>query len=172
MNDLTGYLETIAGFSAGLPEKEGYLARNPADFVLRNGCAMTDILPVPKGKMRKLKECFYNASMLAIFDPRFAYCEGYATAVIPVPHAWCIAKHKGKWMVWDNTWRQPGTEYYGVAITTEYLKQSLLSNKYYGVIDAYGHGWPMLRTDPKRWVHPAMKELHEARTNLRPAKAA
>lgn len=173
MSDLTRYLETIAGFCAGLPEKEGYHSRNPADFVLRHGCIMPDILPVPKRRLLKIKQCFYNASMLALREQkRFIYCEGFATSIIPVAHAWCIAKHNGTWMVWDNTWRKPGAEYYGVAITAEYLKHALLENKHYGVIDAYHTNWPMLRSDPARWVHPAMKEIYESKTTARSEKAA
>ena len=55
-------------------------------------------------KPGEMKGCFVNAYQLAIRNPRrFFYVEGYAMAVIPTEHAWCVDRAGN---VIDNT---PGT---------------------------------------------------------------
>lgn len=161
MSDLTDYLKMLAAFP-GLPKEDGYHSNNVAAFILNHGTNMADIMPVPKSRMGKIKECYSNATHLAISDPRYVYCEGYAIGIIPVPHAWCLVEHGHKWFVWDNTWREPGDEYYGVPITTDYLRHAVIKSKHYGCIDSWNTHWPMLKSDPDRWLHPVINQLRGA----------
>jgi hypothetical protein len=124
------------------------------DFILRNGQPWRPARKPHWVRFGTIKECFCNAARLVLAHDDLIYCEGYAAgAVIPVMHAWAI---DNEGTVIDNTWRTVGTEYFGVAVQRSYLHRALARQKYYGLIDAYTHRWPMLRADPKTWRHPIM----------------
>lgn len=81
------------------------------------------------------KACYENASLLALRRPDLTYVEGFATIPLvegmPFAHAWLV-DHKGT--VIDPTWEAPGTSYFGIPFTTEYLQETLLRNKVYGML--------------------------------------
>ena len=117
------------------------------DFVLRNGRSFK-VAPLPEDVARsKLRECFLNASVLALaFPDDYIYVEGYAmpsNIPFPVHHAWVVDKHTGA--VVDNTWNPVGTAYYGVEFSTEFLRKRLVVQKTYGLIDDWPNKWPLLR---------------------------
>ncbi len=125
------------------------------EFILRQGRSWpTRLKPgwIPWGIV---KECYRNAAQLALQDIGYIYCEGYVATVFPVLHAWCVSATTGQ--VIDNTLRKPGAEYFGIAFRRLYLVQQLSKNQYYGLIDDWHNGWPLLRTPIKRWRHPIMR---------------
>lgn len=74
----------------------------------------------PRGLQRGPKRnCFGNAMHAAIANPDLIYCEGYANAVIPTMHAWCV---DGEGTVWDPTWdEEQGRDYYGIPFNIDFV---------------------------------------------------
>ena len=90
----------------------------------------------------KKKECYSNALHLATERPDLIYCEGYAFGrVFPVMHAWCCTK-KGE--VVDPTW-DDGKDYFGVPFDRKFVWKTVTDRGYYGVIDDWQNGWPLVR---------------------------
>lgn len=78
-----------------------------------------------------------NAARLAMDNPDLTYVEGYADSdLFPMEHAW-VVDPDGR--VIDNTWRKPGTVYYGVPFTRKFLMRALGVSGYYGLL-GYAHG--------------------------------
>lgn len=115
------------------------------DFILREGYLMGNRSPRSDRLRRgRPKECYHNAYLLALSNPRLIYCEGYAVSgnvPLPVAHAWCIDE-KGN--VIDPTWKD-GRSYYGVPFKIAYVSEKNRSKKNYGIIDNWEHKWPLLR---------------------------
>lgn len=87
----------------------------------------------PKG-IRKGKdgECFANAYHVAA-DKGWQYVEGFARSIIFVHHAWVI-DDRGN--VVETTWKEPGTEYYGIPLDMQFIHQVFLETRVYGVLNA------------------------------------
>lgn len=101
-----------------------------------------------------IKECFSNALTLALTLPGWVYCEGYATATIPVPvlHGWCL---NADGVVVDPTWDE-GTGYYGIPLDP--LK---------ALTYCAGQGrWGIL---PNDWMNDTVLLRTDAITDLLPA---
>lgn len=138
----------------------GYV--NLTDFVLQHGRQFTPTKRLPKGiRCGKLKTCYTTAGRIAIDRDDLIYCEGFACGVIPVMHAWLVDKEGN---VIDPTWRQTvdgvdyrGVEYFGVPISHEYFTEHLCKYEKYALIDAWEHGWPMLKDSPEKFLHPQFK---------------
>ena len=90
----------------------------------------------------EIKECFKNSAMAACLCRDLIYCEGYACGFIPVMHAWCVTLD-GRLV--ELTWRDIGTEYFGIPFKSEFLRRKLLESKYYGLIDDWHNNWPLVR---------------------------
>ncbi len=154
-----GYLQKVHKMvsTSGVRPVNGYCCID--HFVLVNGAHMRPCpkrqwpLSAVKGPER---ECFRNAALVAMADKDLIYCEGYALGIIPLMHVWVI---DAKGRVIDNTWERPGRDYYGVAIRTEYLRDQLLKQKVYGLIDQPTQDWPLVRAPVKQWRHPIMETL-------------
>jgi len=77
---------------------------------------------------------------------RLVYCEGYATGVIPVHHAWLL--YDGQ--VIDPTWdgriapANQQVEYYGVAFSYDYVIRTALKTEYYGILDNFVEHYPLI----------------------------
>lgn len=128
------------------------------EFILTNGRDWK-VAPNMRGvKRMKLKECFANATRVALSSDRFVYCEGFASGIIPVHHAWLIDEHG---LVVDNTWRQPGAEYFGVAFKRKYLYQRLVGQRFYGLLDT-PPDFPLL-TEAGLRVSEYRHERHETK---------
>lgn len=103
------------------------------DFILDRGKAFRSS-PVPdklpksiNPKRFKVKECFYNAQMLALqYD--YDYYEGFAVSIIPTEHAWALLPDG---QLLDLTWDKVrnGTEtfdYFGVLIPSKFIAKHML----------------------------------------------
>lgn len=117
------------------------------EFVLRNGRQM-DPSPLPSGiKRGPMKQCYQNAGRIALSRLEFTYVEGYAISIIPVLHGWLIDS-EGR--VVDPTWKD-GLEYFGVPISTRYLRRHVLEHGVWGVIDGWDRNWPILHAKSAEW---------------------
>lgn len=107
-------------------------------WLLGYGCDMRyEPLPegYPKYLPRTLKQCYSNALFLAQSDPkRYIYCEGIATNLIPVSHAWCLDMGRG--CVVDPTWdglRNTPDSYLGVPFNLKFALGVVLKYGCYGL---------------------------------------
>ncbi len=131
-----------------------------ADLLLQHGREFNS-KPFPKGTPLRggPKACFHNAGLLALGWPeKYLYCEGYATGIIPVHHAWVLDLEDG--LVVDNTWTgeageeistgRPtrGTQYFGIAFNREYLQLVVDRGHELSLLDQWQAGWPLLQGGP------------------------
>jgi len=80
----------------------------------------------------ELKQCYRNASNLAISHANLRYVEGYGVfRGIPVQHAWVYDMVTG--LHHEVTWPEEGREYYGVVFDTAYITSLMLKTERYGV---------------------------------------
>lgn len=133
--------------------------RSIMDFVARNGRSFEPTNTLPNNVRRGIpRQCFANAARLVMRRPGFIYCEGYGLTLIPVMHAWVI---DGNGRVIDPTWtgQTIASEYFGIAICTDFLRRTLAEQKHFGLIDAWESGYPMIEAPVSAWRHPIMDEL-------------
>jgi hypothetical protein len=77
----------------------------------------------PRGfKLGKPRECYANASTLALVEDDLAYCEGIVEAGLPllIEHGWCVRDGR----VIEVTLKKPALSYFGVLIDLETLAQA------------------------------------------------
>ena len=118
------------------------------EFILQYGQHYPEYQTKPKWvKKGIIKECFSNClhALMGNSD-RLIYCEGYASGVIPVHHAWLMLDGK----VVDPTWHgrdivSPKTEYFGIQFNTQYVLKVARESGYYGVLDNFAQNYPLLR---------------------------
>ena len=107
------------------------------DFVLERGVEFTSAPrpnKLPNGidpRRFKLKECFYNAQLLAL-QYNYTYFEGFATSIIPTEHAWVLTHDN---VLLDLTWDKVrnGNEtfdYFGVKIPSEFIEEHMYDTGY------------------------------------------
>lgn len=97
-----------------------------------------------KYRKGKIKECFSNAFNLANNYPdELTYVEGFACGIIAVNHAWCVDKNL---RVVDNTWKpDQSKEYFGIPFEIEFVCETILRKKTYGVLEDWESDFPLLR---------------------------
>lgn len=158
INDVASFLKASTRMMSAMGQTGGFHGYNSLyDFVSQHGRTWTPGTK-PKGiEWGRIKNCYQNAAELVLYDNRreLIYVEGYAAGIIPVMHAWCVTPEG---VVVDNTWRTPGTDYFGIPFSREYLRESLLTHEVYGLIDLWKCRWPLLSLPRERWIHPLWKE--------------
>jgi hypothetical protein len=106
-----------------------------------------------------LKQCFKNASAMAVFDERWIYCEGfairYALDIALGEHAWVLDAANNCEVV-DPTWRDTKDGLYlGIPFSQTYLQNHLMDRGYYGVLVTHDWSVPALFRQPvEEWLHP------------------
>lgn len=106
-----------------------------------------------------MKMCFHNAATAALKDRSLIYCEGYASSLIPVLHAWCLDP-KGR--VLELTWGTPGADYFGIPFQRGFLLRQALRNQSYGLLDQMQDQFGLVRGKyPKEewWESTALTRL-------------
>lgn len=79
------------------------------------------------------KMCFQNSAEAAMGNPDLTYVEGWALAIIPIHHAWCV---DSSGLVYDPTWPDgTGSDYLGIPMQTQWLASHLARSRVYGVFD-------------------------------------
>jgi hypothetical protein len=108
-----------------------------AKFILDSG---REFAPGPltyKGRKKRARQCFMNATQAAFDDPRgLRYAEGFMTIHgVPIHHAWNVDRDGN---LIDLTIRD-GLEhhYFGVEFANDYLLESMHANGVYGLLDGY-----------------------------------
>src|SRR5581483_4835475 len=67
------------------------------------------------------QQCFKNAAKLALQE-QWLYVEGFGSNGHPIHHAWCV---NARGRVVEPTWENPGTAYFGLALTATALASYL-----------------------------------------------
>ena len=136
----------------GMKKPNGFQYLCCQDFVLQNGTEFSSPEPFPN--LMEPKQCFCNAATLMLInEQRYVYCEGYATSIIPVDHAWVLDTWTDE--IVDPTWAEPGIEYFGIAFNTQYVRRRLCKNEVYGLIDTYWDNFELLRDTTTEWKYEA-----------------
>ena len=128
-------VKQMADIFSTMNKREGYKYSSSEDLVLKQGKFFTPEKRPENIELGPKKECFANASKLALERSDLTYVEGYAMIndrlPLPIAHAWCVDK-KGR--VIDNTWEKPGVSYFGVPFKTNYLAKKLSETSVYGIL--------------------------------------
>lgn len=142
------YLETLTYHRTGVDIEA---------FALRHGSCFTPAPLLPGIKHAMPKACFTNAINLALSHPELIYAEGFARrAPIGEPniyyhHGWCVDLAGN---VADPTWVSPsGTDYYGVAFQTSFVRDFIATNGPQNLIDREWIVKLNLLQD-HQWKHP------------------
>ena len=110
--------------------------RTMYDILLAHGRHFTPAKRPSKVPKMKIKECYANATRLALSYSNLTYCEGFAlyAGLFPVQHAWVVGDNG---VVIDPTWSPVGVEYFGIPFDEEYLLSAMKKSNYYGIMDNF-----------------------------------
>lgn len=130
MNTARQYCEMVRELMVNNPNAVGFY-----DFILANGKEFhSKPLPskLPSGinlREYKLKECYYNAQMVALLHD-LDYYEGFATSFFPTEHAWAVHGEELIDLTWDKVAKN-GEEYdyFGVHIPSDFIAKSIVRTK-------------------------------------------
>lgn len=109
-----------------------------AAFVLEHGQVFETDAKTFVGRRMTPKQCFGNATKVALRRPDMVYVEGFVQSSILIHHAW-LMRPDGK--VFDPTFRgddDPLRGYFGVAFSTGYVVKATFPNGVYNRIDLIG----------------------------------
>ncbi len=141
MSEARKYLETILKlYRQNQPRRN--VDASPAAYLIKHGQVWGPRSPEPVKRGRE-KHCYVNAYKLALANPgEFSYVEGYATAVIPVEHAWNVDR-EGRVIDCTPHWEK-ATDYFGVEFSLPTLHAIQLITEGYGALPHWQH-WDEVR---------------------------
>lgn len=128
MSDLVSYLRQRAE-----------LFKSPVDkFLVEHGRSFEICEATFNGPRATPKECFKNATLVAMADPGMTYVEGFVTVHgVPIQHAWNVdADGRLIDRTLDNHDRRI-EHYFGIPFSTFYVTKALRINRVYGLLDGY-----------------------------------
>lgn len=141
--ELDHYFEMVLRVTRQLEVPHDASYRSLEQFVRMNGKRFYRRVSHPVGTAR---QCYKNATWLAIENRKLTYCEGYALNLLPVLHAWCVDETGA---VIDPTWKE-GRAYCGVPFKTSFVQQQMKVTKTYGLLE-----WPgmtyILKAKESEW---------------------
>lgn len=130
MTDTESYLKAIADIGSA-----------HAKFILEHGLAWEPDANTFRGWRGQIKNCFGNSCKAVLRDPSLTYVEGYASAIIPFHHAWCL---RDDGTIYDPTLRlkgraalktHPPRAYLGVPFKWEFVCDFLTEVRTFGLLD-------------------------------------
>jgi hypothetical protein len=134
--------ETMSPLRRELEQQKAAFGSRPLnDFMLQYGRDYQIGPDTFAGPRATARECYKNATHLAIENPALTYVEGkVATMGIAIDHAWCI---DADGIVIDPTLKPAKADdtfarihgYFGVPFRTDYLHKAILANNCYGLLD-------------------------------------
>ncbi len=154
---LLEFLNQQADFNDNINKKIVNPHTNTQRLILENGLSfLKRIVPSPfKGKP---KSCYQNCFQALWKYPELRYCEGFAISndvQIPISHAWLV---DAKSQVIDPTWSEdaPGYTCFGVVFTEDFVRETAMKTKYYGILDNYRVDRHQILQEgfPKGALHP------------------
>jgi hypothetical protein len=150
------YLKVVAEFGRAMKKKKGWVYGSVEEFLAVNGRSFEESILGGSGEveMGEKQMCYRNAFNLAVENPAFTYCEGYAVAdkvPIPLMHAWTVTEGGN---VVDPTWKH-GVAYFGVKLPIWYVHRVIFKTMKWGVLDSWTIQWPLLTG-----VHPWPLSAH------------
>jgi hypothetical protein len=130
-------------------------------FMLDHGRSFAHDKLTFKGRRMRAKNCFGNATTLAMRDSSLVYCEGFVNVIIPIHHAWCIRQDGG---IVDPTLSLKGIDgdereigdYFGVPFPFEFVSAFVLKTGTYGLLD--GMSRPSIDLITGKTPFPALGE--------------
>ena len=117
--------------------KKAFGPNLPNDFMLAHGREYAFNAESFAGPRAERKQCYANATHLALYNNDLTYVEGYVSIHgVPIEHAWCV---DADGVVVDPTIEDVGQvlAYFGVPFKTEYVKRAIIMNDVYGLLDWY-----------------------------------
>lgn len=162
-------VKQMADIFSTMNKREGYKYSSSEDLVLKQGKFFTPEKRPDGIELGPKKECFANASKLALERSNLTYVEGYAMVndrlPLPIAHAWCVDK-KGR--VIDNTWENPGVSYFGVPFKTSYLAKKLSETGVYGILSGSVGSSDFLKDGvPSDWIASVKKQKNSYEPSIK-----
>lgn len=147
INSISDYLHFVSQSRSMLNSTSNWDYHCIEQLVLTHGQPHDSIIKRPAWiKRGQMKECYSNCLKEITRNPnKVIYCEGFATSVIPVQHAWLLFDGKVIDPTWDDPCEGQNREYFGIAFKTHYVKRTALESGYYGVLDNFAQGHPLLK---------------------------
>lgn len=150
MVNITDSLIDQLDFLIGIKKKNNRvpsLYTSQEDFVKQNGQFFTgQKYPKKYSKGRGEKKlCYTNAFNLVQRFPELIYVEGFGMSKnvpFPIQHAFCV---NSEGSVVDPTWdNQEESIYFGVKFNWDYVVETILRTKHYGIIDNWYERFPLV----------------------------
>lgn len=144
---LVDYHRMVADLQKPIP---GRAYSGFAEALLKNGRAF-QTAPLPKGvKPGHQGMCYMDAFQLADRRPDLTYVEGHVTTFdVPIEHAWTVDQNG---TVVDPTLGRRATakdwasrEYFGIPFNIDYVRDTIMARKIYGVFYNPEQQFPILR---------------------------
>ena len=141
LSNLTNHLNAIAGYQRENLKSHptsGFRYGGMEDFVTSVGSEMKSPYTPPQIKLMPPKECYSNATEMAVFNQpdKYDYAEGFVTlpkVPFPVQHAWCVDKITGTVVDPTMGWNPRGN-YFGIKFDRRFVLEKMMQNKFYGVL--------------------------------------
>jgi hypothetical protein len=140
MTELRNYLKVTAEVSRRCARSNGtsheLAVVSIPEFVLKHGREYEPAELADGIELGKRGECFRNAwQLVERFSDELTYVEGYAISIIPMHHAWCVdADGNAVDPTWEYDWTR---QYFGVPMSSDYVRAALLRREVWGVLDPY-----------------------------------
>ena len=133
------------GFKIAVSTPEPYEYHCQAQWVLQHGRVWHEHAPEADWPTGEPRQCFYNSLFIGVYRLGLTYVEGYhGSGTMVFPHAWNI---DAQGRVVDLTPRRGAGTYFGVALSTPFVIETVNARGMTGVLDNYQERFPLLRND-------------------------
>jgi hypothetical protein len=131
---IKSYLETVSEFRRNHLPHSDWKYSSLEEMVLDLGKSFR--VGEWEGDAGEVKGCYLNSFRAVVDEPGLNYCEGYATGIIPVHHAWVTDDHH---TAFDPTWcgggnPDIGDEYFGIEFNRRWALNFMASTGLAGIM--------------------------------------